>query len=176
MKKCLIVVDYQNDFVSGSLGFPKAVELERPIVRKIERYRNNGDEIIFTFDTHREDYLETQEGRHLPFPHCLENTPGHDLYGDVAGLMLESDRRFFKNTFGSDDLYAYLKSKQYESIELLGVVSNICVISNLVLAKTALPEVPIIVDADCIASNDDRLNDAVIDVMTTLHVEILNRG
>ena len=174
MKKCLIVVDYQNDFVSGSLGFPEAEELECSIAQKIEQYRTRGDEVMFTFDTHGEDYLNTQEGRHLPVAHCLRNTDGHKLYGRVAGLILESDQRFCKNTFGSDELYRYLRTNPFESIELVGLVSNICVISNAVLAKTAQPETPVLVDANCTASNDSRLHQAALDVMAGLQMQIIN--
>lgn len=175
MKKCLVVVDYQNDFVSGSLGFSKALELEQAIAEKIKQYRENGDEIVFTFDTHDVDYLKTQEGKNLPVPHCLKNTAGHELYGQVSELIQEADKRFYKNTFGSDELYTYLKTNAFESIELVGVVSNICVVSNAVLAKTAQPETLVIVDERCTASNDDGLNRAAIDVMASLQVKIVNR-
>ena len=174
MKKCLIVVDYQNDFVSGSLGFPEAAELERRIAEKIRQYRDGGGEIVFTFDTHGEDYAGTQEGRNLPVPHCLKDTDGHKLYGQIAELMQKSDKKFYKNTFGSDELYTYLKTEKFKSIELIGVVSNICVISNAVLAKTAQPETPIIIDAACTASNDPELNQKALDVMQSLQMRIIN--
>ncbi|MCL2813799.1 MAG: cysteine hydrolase family protein, partial [Oscillospiraceae bacterium] len=90
LKKCLIVVDYQNDFVAGTLGFPEAEKTERPIVEKIKRYREGGDVILFTFDTHDENYAETNEGRNLPVAHCLRGTEGHKLYGRAAGLIAES--------------------------------------------------------------------------------------
>lgn len=175
MKKCLIVVDYQNDFVTGSLGFGGAVALEQPIMDKITQYRSNGDEVVFTFDTHDTDYLSTQEGRNLPIAHCLQNTQGHDLYGRIAELVDEADKCFYKNTFGSDKLFDYLKQEIFEMIELVGVVSNICVISNAVLAKTAQPETPIVVDAQCTASNDDRLHHAALDLMSVLQIQVVNR-
>lgn len=175
MKKCLIVVDYQNDFVSGSLGFPEAVALEGAIAEKIRRYRGEGGEVLFTFDTHEPDYMETQEGHNLPVAHCLLGTPGHALYGQVAALIEEGDKRFYKPAFGSDELYSYLKETPFSAIELAGVVSNICVISNAVLAKTAQPETPVVVDARCTASNDPRLNEAALDVIASLQVQILNR-
>jgi len=174
MNKCLIVVDYQNDFVSGSLGFPEAAELEWHIVQKINQYRDNGDNVVFTFDTHEENYMQTQEGQNLPVAHCIQDTEGHKLYGQIAALILESDKRFYKNTFGSDELYTYLKAESFESIELVGLVSNICVISNAVLAKTAQPETPISVDAKCTASNDGSLNKAALDVMASLQIKIIN--
>lgn len=175
MKKCLIVVDYQNDFVSGSLGFPEAEALEECIAQKIEQYRASGEEVVFTLDTHTEDYADTQEGRNLPVAHCLRDTDGHVLYGRVATLLRESDKRFHKHTFGSDTLYEYLKQELFASIELVGVVSNICVIANAVLAKTAQPETPMLVDARCTASNDAVLNKAALDVMDSLQIQIINR-
>ena len=175
MKKCLIVVDFQNDFVAGSLGFPGAPELDARIAEKISEYRRNGDAVVFTFDTHEDNYPDTQEGRNLPVAHCLRGTDGHKLYGRVAELALESDRKFLKNTFGSDALYSYLKSETFAGIELVGLVSNICVIANAVLAKTAQPETPVIVDARCTASHDSALNKAALDVMAGLQIQILYR-
>lgn len=175
MKKLLIVVDYQNDFVSGSLGFEKAVSLEQRIAEKIIRYQKNGDEVIFTLDTHTPDYLYTQEGRNLPVAHCIKGTQGWNLYGKIAELKREGDACFEKPAFGSAELFEYLKDKRYESVELAGVVTNICVVSNAVIAKTVLPETPVMVDAACVASNDDRLNEAALDVMASLQIQILNR-
>ncbi len=175
MKKILVVIDYQNDFVNGSLGFEKAVKLENSIVQKIQQYKNNNDEIIFTFDTHATDYLNTQEGRNLPVQHCVKGTKGWELYGKVAEFCDEKTKCFEKNTFGSMDMAEYLKKNHYEQVELVGVVSNICVISNAVLAKTALPEAQIIVDSTCVASNDDNLNIKALDVMESLQVKIIGR-
>lgn len=177
MKKLLIVVDYQNDFVTGSLGFSKAKELEAGIVRKILKYREAGDEILFTFDTHHSDYLGTQEGKHLPVAHCVENTEGWQLYGEVARLQQSQDVCFYKPTFGSAELLHYLQvqekaGKRYASIELVGLVSNICVLSNAVIAKTALPEVPVIVDANCTAAADPDLHEAALKVLAGIQVQI----
>ncbi len=176
MKKCLIVVDYQNDFVTGALGFEKAVALDSRIVDKIETYRANCDDIVFTLDTHNSDYLETYEGLHLPVKHCISGTNGHRLFGKVAQVRDDSDRFFHKNSFGSDELYTYLKNAHYSSIELVGVVTNICVISNAVLAKTAQPEIDVIVDASCVASNDKFLNEAALRVMESMQIKITNKG
>jgi len=173
MKKCLIVVDYQNDFVSGSLGFSEAAMLEQGVVEKIEKYREHGDRVMFTFDTHLENYMDTQEGRHLPVAHCIEGTEGHKLYGKVADKILETDKKFYKNTFGSDELYQYLKTEQFISIELVGLVSNICVIANAILAKTAQPESTVIVDSKNTASHDSKLHQATLDVMSGLQIEVI---
>jgi nicotinamidase-related amidase len=173
MKKCLIVVDYQNDFVTGALGFSEAEGLDSRIAAKIDACRQDGGEIIFTLDTHGENYLETQEGRGLPAPHCMAGTIGHSLFGETARRAEDGDLRFAKDTFGSGELYEYLKGRQYESVELCGVVSNICVLANAVLAKTALPEVPIVVDSKCVASNAPALNRAALEVMRSLQIIIL---
>lgn len=175
MKKILVVIDYQNDFVNGALGFEKAVKLESSIAKKIEQYKNSGDEVVFTFDTHTIDYLNTQEGRNLPIQHCVKGTHGWELYGKVADFCDDKTSCFEKATFGSMDMANYFKKNQYDQIELVGVVSNICVISNAVLAKAALPEAQIIVDATCVASNDDNLNIAALDVMESLQVKIIGR-
>ncbi|MDR2903179.1 MAG: isochorismatase family protein, partial [Clostridiales bacterium] len=96
MQKCLIVVDYQNDFVSGALGFPGAEKLDALIAEKISAYRAGGDAVVFTFDTHGADYMRTQEGKNLPVPHCIEGTAGHDLFGETGKRIAAGDKRFFK--------------------------------------------------------------------------------
>lgn len=174
MKKCLIVVDYQNDFVSGALGFPKAMELDSRIAQKIQEYHDNGDDVLFTFDTHNTDYLQSREGRYLPIEHCIKGTDGHVLYGKTGENQRVEDKCFEKITFGSDALYEYLKKTMYQRIELVGVVTNICVISNAVLAKTAQPETDILIDASCVASNDEGLNKAALKVMESLQI-IINK-
>ena len=108
MRRLLVVVDYQNDFVDGALGFPGAEKLEAPICRKIQEYRNAGDEIVYTMDTHDNEYLKTQEGQKLPVPHTVLGTVGWQLYGRVRDL-LTGCRELRKDTFGSGALYDYLK-------------------------------------------------------------------
>lgn len=173
MRRCLIVVDYQIDFVTGTLGFPGAEELAERIVQKIRSYRESGDDVLFTLDTHGEDYLETFEGRHLPVSHCVEGTEGHRLFGAVGEERAAEDRIFCKGSFGSDALYTYLRETPYRSIELVGVVTNICVLSNAVLAKTAQPETEILVDASCVGSNDPALGRAALDVLESLQVQVI---
>lgn len=170
MKKCLIVVDYQVDFVTGALGFEKAVELDEIISRKIVEYRESGGEVIFTLDTHQNNYSDTYEGKNLPIAHCIEGTEGHSLYGSVSKHKKDCDKCFCKPSFGSAELFEYLRQNEYESIELCGVVTNICVISNAVLAKTAQPEIDIIVDSKAVASNDDSLNKKALEVMQSFQI------
>ena len=186
MKRLLIVVDYQNDFVDGALGFEGAEKLDEPIAKKIDEYRAANDKICFTYDTHHKDYLETQEGQKLPIPHCIENTPGHELYGTVAGKIEETDTVFYKPTFGSAGLFERLAKLQeiadsldtrpFESIEVVGLVSNMCVLSNAVIARTACPNTPIIVDAACTMAPDPAMNDKALDILEGLQIEVINRG
>ena len=169
MKKLLIVVDYQNDFVNGSLGFTGADLLETPILDKIKQYELSGNHIICTFDTHRDDYFETREGRGLPIKHCIDQTEGHALYGKLHEHYQQNYEfadEVFKDTFGSTDLMRMLTEReQYESIELVGLVSYICVLSNAIIAKTAQPEAEIIVDSRCTAGPDADLHDACLKLM-----------
>jgi nicotinamidase-related amidase len=173
MKKALVVVDYQNDFVTGSLGFPGAVELEDRIADKILENRRNGCEVIFTLDTHDEHYSETQEGKKLPVPHCIKGTKGWELYGRVAICCEDTDTKFEKNAFGSLELAEYLAKSKFKTVEFVGLVSNICVISNAVLAKAALPEAEIVVDSSCTASADGEMNRHALEIMKGLQINVI---
>ncbi len=185
MKRLLIVVDYQNDFVDGALGFEGAELLDKPIAEKISEYRAAGDVVAFTYDTHHRDYMQTQEGRNLPVPHCIEGTEGHKLYGETALMARDMDEVYYKPTFGSSELFARLSKAQaiaaslgrepFESIELVGLVSNMCVLSNAVIARSACPNVQIIVDAACTAAPDPALNEKALDILEALQVSVINR-
>lgn len=186
MKRLLIVVDFQRDFVDGALGFPGALPLRERIAAKIKEYQERGDKIVYTIDTHQPNYLETQEGRNLPVPHCIQGSDGQRLDETIGPLYRPNvDKMFYKGTFGSSELFDWLREVNkladdmdrlpFESIELIGLLSNICVISECVIAKTACPEVPIIVDALCTASNDPKANEAALDVMESLQIEVINR-
>lgn len=172
MKRLLIVVDYQNDFVNGSLGFEKAIQLEKHIVHLIQEYQANQDEVIYTMDTHSQNYLETYEGKHLPIEHCIQNTSGWEIYGQVQELLKDC-LCFQKSTFPSLDLANYLKAKEYQDITLVGVVSHICVLSNAIMAKAAQPYIPIRIDLAGIASADEDVHQKSIDVMKSLQLEII---
>lgn len=175
MKKILLVIDFQKDFVDGSLGFEGADRLDSLILDKIQAYRNANLEVAFTFDTHPDNYLETQEGKSLPVEHCIENTDGWQLFGKVKDSICEKDKRFLKPTFGSSELLDYLKKEQFDEIEIVGLVTNICVIANAVIAKTALPEAKIIVDAQCVDSFDKELHEKALDVMESFQIKVINR-
>ena len=164
MKKLLVVVDYQNDFVTGSLGNDAALAIEEAITAKIKAYQENGDDVIFTYDTHGEDYMSTYEGQHLPVPHCIDGTAGHQLYGELEDLA-QNAKTFKKYTFPSLDLANYLAATDYKEVGVVGVVTDICVISNAIMIKSALPNAAITVYKDCCASNDPVQEQKALDVM-----------
>ena len=170
MKKLLIVVDFQNDFVDGSLGFENANLLDDVIYNKIKQYKENNDDVIYTFDTHYEDYLQTYEGKNLPFKHCIKGSNGHKLYGKVASLFTENDIYFEKETFPSLELANYLKDKEYQEIELCGLVSNICVLSNAIMVKSALPNTIISVDSKATDSFDKSLHEQTLNILKGLQI------
>ena len=175
MKTLLIVVDYQKDFVDGALASEPAKAIENNIAGKIDEYRKNGADIAFTFDTHGEDYLSTQEGRKLPVTHCVENSDGWALYGKVGEKLRDTDRIFKKATFGSAELFDFLRASDYEKIELCGVVTDICVVSNAILAKTALPECEVFVDARCVAGTGENGQKSALDVMSSVQINVYGR-
>ncbi len=176
MKKCLVVVDFQHDFIDGVLGFEGAMLIKDNIVKKIQVFQENNDDVLYTLDTHDETYMETEEGKHLPVIHCVEGTWGHQLDDDVLRLKKEDDKTFVKHTFPSLELGRFLEQKQYQEIELCGLVSNICVLSNAVIAKSACPNAHIVVDAEATASFDLELHNKALDVLEGLHIEVKNRG
>ena len=175
MKKCLIVVDYQKDFVDGSLGFEASVKLDENIAAKIKQYHAENADVIFTLDTHESNYMDTQEGKNLPIPHCIRGTDGWTLYGKTAEEKLPSDIVIEKPTFPSYELGALLREKAYDAIELVGVVTDICVLSNAIIAKAALPEAKISVDASCTTTMSEEMKQKTFDVMGSLQISVMNR-
>lgn len=181
-KRVLVVVDYQNDFVDGALGFESAKNLDEGIAALMKEYAEDENGIILcTFDTHYEDYLDTQEGKKLPVEHCIKDTEGWKLYGEteMAEIMYSTKcSRIEKTTFGSDELLRRLqtinKNCNYniESITLVGVVTNMCVISNAVIAKAACPEAEIIIKKDLVDSFDKELHQKALDVMASMQMTV----
>lgn len=174
MKKLLFVIDYQVDFVSGALGFPGAERLDARIAEKIRAYGRAN--VYFTRDTHAPEYLSTQEGRNLPVPHCLKDSEGWRVYGETAKALEEVEAvGIDKISFGMspEQLLALPIPEEVESVELVGLVSNICVLSNAVLLKSRYPEAKIIVDGSLTASFDPALNDAALKVLRGIQVEVL---
>ena len=175
MKKLLMIVDYQNDFIDGALGFSTAINIKEKIIEKIVNYRNSNNDIIFTMDTHFDNYLETEEGKNLQVKHCIKDTFGHQIQTDILALKSPKDKVFEKNTFPSLELGKYLENKNYSQIEVCGLVSNICVISNAIIAKSAIPNAHIIVDALATDSYDKELHNKTLDVLEGLQIEVVNR-
>lgn len=173
MKKALIIVDYQNDFVNGSLGFDSADALDEKICERIEEALSSGADLIYTLDTHEADYMDTQEGKKLPVPHCIRGTDGHKVYGKAAGYLDKAEAVIEKPVFGSWELGELMREKKYDEIELCGLVSNICVISNAVICRSTLPEAEIIVHRDCTGSGFPELNEASLAVMASMQVQII---
>lgn len=179
-EKLLVVIDYQNDFVDGTLGFEKAKTLEDAIYDKIKKYLENGDKVVFTYDTHYEEYLQTREGRNLPVEHCIKGTDGHKLYGKLNEFSdTENTFHYEKEGFGiSPEVMIRLANdigKDIKEIEIVGVVTNICVISNIVMFQSEYREADIIVDASLCASFDEKLHEKTLDVAEGLQVKVINR-
>jgi len=174
MRRILVVVDMQKDFIDGALGFEGADRIIPGIISKIREYEGSGDEIVYTMDTHFADYMQTQEGKNLPVPHCIKGSEGHALCDELKPLL--SDKKVFeKPCFGSMELAKYIEnnSKDISSIEVVGLVSNICVVSNAVLAKAAAPEAEVIVDSKLTASFAPDLHQATLDVLKGIQVTVL---
>ncbi|ASM39517.1 cysteine hydrolase [Campylobacter sp. RM12327] len=175
MKKLLVVVDFQNDFVDGALGFDGAKNLENIIENKIIEFKSNSYDIVFTLDTHKNNYLQSEEGKKLPIPHVIKGTKGHEIYGKIKKYATDYPC-LEKYTFGSDKLMEFIKSKPfYDEIELCGLVSSICVISNAIIAKAASPNSHIAIDAKATDSYDKTMQEKCFDILEHLHVEIRNR-
>ncbi len=151
MKRCLIVVDYQGDFVAGAYGFPGAEALAEPIAAKMCACHAAGDDVLVTLDAAAEPAL----------------------YGAAGKAMTAEDRVFCKAHYGSRALMAYLSRTPYEAIELAGVQSYVCVLANVILAQTAQPDTPIVVDRRCVAGPDEALHRAALRVMQGMKVRLI---
>ena len=173
----LFVIDYQNDFVDGALGFPGAEQLDEKIAAKVRQYGKG--RVFFTRDTHFDNYLQTREGRNLPVVHCIKGTPGWEVYGETAKALAEVEAPGIdKLVFGmdvTDPATAAVLPETAGEIELVGLVSNICVVSNAVVLQSKYPEATIIVDASCTDSFDKSLHGKVLDVLEGFQVKVLNR-
>lgn len=163
MHKILVVVDMQNDFIDGALGSEEAKKIVPNVIKKINEYRDNDNIVICTFDTHFEDYLNTQEGNKLPVEHCIFGTYGHRYNQDVMDALIECDKAIpvVKHTFGSLELIDRIEKirthilkcdKDELEIELVGLCEDICVANNAFVLKAAYPDGNIIVDLDCTAA------------------------
>ncbi len=177
MARLLIVVDMQKDFIDGSLGTKEAVAIVPNVVKKIKEYAGCGDEIIFTKDTHFENYMDTQEGKNLPVKHCIKGTPGHEICDEIRDAVRVDDYKVYeKVTFGSSGLAQDLANGVYdgaEDITLIGLCTDICVISNAMLCKTFLTEAPIYIAADCCAGVTPESHDNALKAMEMCQIKIV---
>ncbi|WP_075721133.1 cysteine hydrolase family protein [Roseburia sp. 499] len=169
-KQVLVVVDMQKDFINGALGTNEAAEIVPKVEEKIKDFKG---EIIFTRDTHFDNYSETQEGQKLPVPHCIKGTEGWKIEKRLEKLRTPDMKVFDKLTFGSVELAEYLKGKkELESVTLIGLCTDICVISNALLIKAFLPEVKVIVEEKCCAGVTPQSHSNALEAMKMCQIEI----
>lgn len=171
MKRLLIVVDMQNDFVDGALGSREAQAIVPHVMNKIKEYEAAGQEVAFTLDTHFDNYMDTMEGKKLPIVHCVKGTLGWELVEELKHLK---GNRFEKFTFGSRELGDYVEKGGYDSVELVGLCTDICVISNAMVIKAATPETTIQVDASCCAGVTPESHKNALNAMQMCHINIVD--
>lgn len=166
MKKTLIVIDMQNDFIDMALGTKEAVCILPNVKAKIEEYHKNGDEIIFTRDTHDENYLDTAEGKKLPVPHCIKGTKGWEI---ADGLYIEGSKIIDKPNFG----WQNWRDESLEHVELIGLCTDICVVSNALIIKAEFPNATVSVDKNCCAGVTVESHNAALLTMQMCQIDIL---
>ncbi|MBE6910829.1 MAG: cysteine hydrolase [Ruminococcaceae bacterium] len=174
MRKILVVVDMQNDFIDGSLGTAEAIAIVPKVVEKMKEY--DPWNIYLTRDTHYENYPETQEGRNLPVEHCIRDTYGWQLRAEVAEAA-KGAAIIDKPTFGSVELASKLmveRAQEALEIEIVGLCTDICVVSNALMLKAALPEAPITVDAACCAGVTPEKHAAALETMRSCQIDVVN--
>ncbi len=170
MKKALIVVDMQRDFIDEALGTKEAEAIVPGVIEKIKGFDG---EIIFTQDTHFEDYLDTQEGKRLPVKHCIKGTPGWEILKEIRAAAEGKKSTFFdKYTFGSTDLAAYAAKEAFDCVELMGLCTDICVISNALLLKAFCPEMEIVVAASCCAGVTPESHETALRAMQACQIQV----
>lgn len=171
MKKLLVVVDMQNDFVTGALGTKEAVNIVPNVINKIESELCAGTEVIFTKDTHEENYLSTQEGRNLPIIHCVKNTEGWELIPELVNYAV-TNKVIEKPTFGSTRLTMHVANGNYSEVELIGLCTDICVISNALMLKAVNTEMVVRVDSACCAGVNPESHENALEAMKMCQVVV----
>ena len=169
MKKLLIVVDYQNDFIYGSLGFKKAIYIKENILNLLNKF----DDFVFTFDMHNDDYLSTKEGLNIPIKHCIKDTLGFKMPKEFDIFLKKSKKIFYKDTFGSLELANFLKKSDYKEFHFCGLVSHICVFFNIILTISAKPNSNIFLHSKACASFDENLEFKAYELLKTFGVNIV---
>ena len=168
MNKVLIVIDMQNDFIDGSLGTKEAQTIVPTVKEKIKEYQKRGDNIIFTRDTHQIDYLNTPEGKKLPVEHCIYGTHGWQI---AKELEVEGATYIDKPTFG----WSHWEEQKFDNeIELIGLCTDICVVSNALILKAVFPELKITVDASCCAGVTPQTHKSALETMKMCQIDIIN--
>ena len=173
MRKILVVVDMQNDFIDGALGTPEAVAIVENVKARIKEY--DPADVFVTMDTHTPDYLQTQEGRNLPVEHCIKGTEGWRIRSDISDLLMDW-HVYEKPTFGSVALaedIAEIAANEDIEIEVLGLCTDICVVSNALMLKAHMPEVQISVDPSCCAGVTPESNEAALKTMQMCQIGVL---
>ncbi len=176
MKKTLIVVDMQKDFIDGALGTGEAVAIVPNVKKKISEYIERGDQVIFTRDTHSEDYLNTHEGKNLPVVHCVKNSEGWQIPSDIDVPTCE---HIDKGTFGWDmwdaeiDRDGHISYRNFDEVEIVGLCTDICVVSNALILRAYYPEIEITVDASCCAGVTPETHKAALDTMKCCQIKII---
>lgn len=173
-RNILVVIDLQNDFINGTLGTQEAQKIIPACLEKIRKYPG---EVIFTQDTHDENYLVSQEGQNLPIMHCVHETWGWELAPEIALLQQKNNYHIFpKPTFASTDLAQYLSQSHKENpifeIEIIGLCTDICVISNALMIKGYLPEIPIKIDPSCCAGTTPEAHEAALQVLKSCQIHL----
>ena len=166
MKKTLIVVDMQNDFIDMALDTKEARAIVPSVKQKIEEYVKNGDEIIYTRDTHGDDYLTTPEGKKLPVKHCIKGTKGWEI---ADGLYVDGCKIIDKPNFG----WQNWKDENFETVEIVGLCTDICVVSNAIMIKTLFPDADITVDSRCCAGVTPESHNAALTTMKMCQINII---
>lgn len=189
--KVLVVVDMQNDFIDGALGTPEAQAIVPKVVEKIKQYKESGNVVVYTMDTHYPNYLDTMEGKKLPVQHCVRLTDGWLIHKDI----LEADKNYEgnvaeKETFGYAPIYGFINNAMWHKrrergmtndvcdpdpsmIEVVGLCTDICVISNVMLLKSEYPNVPIVVDSSCCAGVTPESHQRALEAMKMCHIDII---
>ena len=166
MKRTLIVVDMQNDFIDMALGTPEAAAIIPAVKEKIEEYRMRGDEIIYTRDTHFDNYLDTPEGKKLPVPHCIKGTTGWEI---ADGLYIEGSKIIDKPNFG----WPHWNREELSSVEIIGLCTDICVVSNALIIKASFPDADVKVDGRCCAGVTPDSHNAALTTMRMCQIDVI---
>ena len=170
--KLLVVVDMQKDFIDGALGTKEAVDIVDNMQKFIEEWNGH---IVFTRDTHDENYMNTIEGKHLPVKHCIKDTDGWNIPSRLTSAACKNSPLFFnKTTFGSTELQRYVSNMNFDEIIICGVCTGICVISNTLLIKAVVPETKISVIEDLCACVTPESHKEAIDIIKLCHIDIIN--